>query len=122
MLRSLLPAAAVVAVSLPMAASATLIHPQLNAKVTARSISLLDSKGQRVRLLQQNSYRILVKDSTTGQNFHLVGPGVNLRTKVATTGARAWVVNLRPGTYVYSSDRRAKLRGTFRVRGIPPPA
>ncbi len=122
MFRLLVPAAAVLAVSLPMTAGGYAIQPQLDAKVSTRSLSLLDSKGQRVHVLLQNSYRIVVKDSAKTQNFHLVGPGVNLKTKVAATGVRVWVVNLRPGTYVYKSDRSAKLHGTFRVRDVPPPA
>ena len=120
MLRALLVIAAAVAVSLPLTASGNPIVPQLNAKVSARSISLTDSNGQRVRVLQPNSYRIVVKDSSKAQNFHLVGTGVNLRTRVAATGTRAWTVYLHPGTYVYKSDRSAKLRGTFKVNGGPP--
>jgi hypothetical protein len=122
MLRSLLTVAAVIAVSLPMAASSSLIKPQLNARVSARAISLTDAKGQRVRVLVQRSYGLVVRDSSKGQNFHLVGPGVNLKTKVAATGTRAWSVNVRPGTYVYQSDENAKLRGTFTVLSSPPPA
>lgn len=122
MLRSLLTVASVVAVSLPMAASGSPIKPQLNAKVNARAISLTDANGQRVKVLLQNSYRVVVRDSSKAQNFHLVGPGVNLKTKVAAKGTRAWTVNLRPGTYVYGSDKSAKLRGTFTVKAGPPPA
>jgi hypothetical protein len=122
MLRSLLAVAAVVACSLPLAASGNAIQPQLDAKVTARSISLTDANGRRVRVLIQNSYRIVVRDSSKAQNFHLVGPGVNLRTKVSATGMRAWTVILRPGKYVYTSDRSAKLRGSFTVLQSPPPA
>jgi len=122
MFRSLLAAAAVVVVSLPMAASGNPILPQLNAKVSARSISLTDANGRQVRAVFQNSYRIVVKDSSKAQNFYLVGPGVNLRTRVAATGTRAWTVNLRPGKYVYGSVRSAKLRGGFIVREAPPPA
>ena len=71
--------------------------------------------GQRVRTMMQNQCRITVKDSSKTQNFHLVGPGVDLRTKVSATGTRTWTVNFRPGTYVYHSDKNAKLRGSFKV-------
>ena len=120
MLRSLVAVASVVAVSLPLSASGNMVRPQLNAKVTARSISLTDSNGQRVRVLLQNQYRIVVKDSSKTQNFHLVGNGVNLRTKVSGTTTRTWSEYLTPGTYVYKSDRNTKLRGTFKVTGVPP--
>ena len=120
-MRSLVAVAAAVAVSVPLTASGNPVRPRLDAKVTARSISLTNMNGQRVRLLQPNSYRIVVKDSSKAQNFHLVGTnGMDRKTKIAATGTRAWSVYLGPGTYVYSSDKNAKLRGTFKVRGVPP--
>jgi hypothetical protein len=122
MFRSLLAVAAVVALSVPVGASGNPIQPTLNAKVTARSIRLTDSSGKPVKLLIQRSYRIVVKDSSKGQNFHLVGPAVNMRTRVAATGTRTWIVNVRPGKYVYRSDRNTKLRGSFTVEPSPPPA
>ena len=122
MFRSLLAVAAVVAVSVPMGASGNPIQPTLNAKVTARSLLLTDSSGNAVRSLVQRSYRIVAKDASKGQNFHLVGPGVNVKTRVAATGTRSWTVELRPGKYIYRSDRSTKLRGTFTVDQGPPPA
>jgi hypothetical protein len=122
MFRSLLVVAAVVAVSVPVGASGNPIQPTLKAKVTARSISLTDSSGTPVKLLAQRSYRIVVKDASKSQNFHLFGPAVNMKTKIAVTSTRTWIVNLRPGKYVYRSDRNTKLRGAFTVEPGPPPA
>jgi hypothetical protein len=122
MLRSLVAVAAVVAVAIPVGASGNMIQPTLNAKVTARSLSLTDSSGKSVKTLPQRSYRIVVKDMSKRQNFHLVGPSMNVKTKVVGRGTRAWILNLRPGTYVYKSDRNTKLRGTFTVEPSPPPA
>jgi hypothetical protein len=122
MFRPLLTTGVLAAALLPLGASGNPIQPQLNAKVSARTISLTDAKGQRVRTLLQNSYRIVVRDSSKAQNFHLVGPGVNLKTARSATGTRTWVVNLRPGSYVYRSDRSPKLRGRFTVKDSPPPA
>jgi hypothetical protein len=121
MLRSLVAVAAVVAVAIPAGASGNMIQPTLNAKVTARSLSLTDSSGKSVKTLPQRSYRILVKDMSKGQNFHLIGPAVNTKTRVAARSARTWILNLRPGKYVYKSDRNTKLRGTFTVESNPPP-
>lgn len=122
MLRPLLAAAMLGAATLPVAASGSPIKPELTAKVTARSISLTSADGQRVQELQQNSYRFIVKDLAKTQNFHLVGPTVNLRTRVSAKTTASWSVYLRPGTYTYKSDRSARLRGTFTVRPGPPPA
>jgi len=121
MMRLLLAAAVLGALTLPMSASTTPGLPELTAKVTARTISLT-SEGQRVTELQPNHYRFVVMDLARTQNFHLVGPSVNKRTKVAAKTTASWTVYLGPGTYTYRSDRRATLRGTFTVRPGPPPA
>jgi opacity protein-like surface antigen len=120
MLRPLLVAASVAALT-PLGASGSAIQPQLTATVTARGIALRAEDGSRVQSLQQNSYRIVVSDRTKSQNFHLIGPSVNLRTRVPAKTSTSWTVYLRPGTYVYRSDKNARLRGTFTVTGQPPP-
>jgi hypothetical protein len=122
MLRPLLAAALLVALTLPMSASSTPGLPELTAKVTARSISLTDADGRRVTELAPNGYRFIVKDLTRAQNFHLIGPSVNRRTKVPAKVTTSWTVYLGPGTYTYRSDKRATMSGTFTVRPGPPPA
>ena len=122
MLRSLLAAAFVGALTLPVSASSTPGLPELTAKVTARSVSLTTSDGERVVRLQPNTYRFVVKDLTRTQNFHLIGPSVNRRTKVPAKVTATWTIYLGPGTYTYRSDRRPGLSATFTVRRGPPPA
>jgi hypothetical protein len=122
MLRPLLAVAVVGALTLPVSASSTPGLPELTAKVTARSISLTTSDGQRVEQLQANTYRFIVKDLTSKQNFHLVGPSVNRRTKVPAKATTTWTIYLGPGTYTYRSDKRPRLSATFTVRRGPPPA
>ena len=122
MLRPLLAAALLAALTLPMSASSTPGLPELTAKVTARSIALTDADGRRVTKLAPNAYRFVVKDLTKAQNFHLIGPSVDKRTKVPAKVTTSWTVYLRPGTYTYRSDKRATMRGTFTVRPGPPPA
>jgi hypothetical protein len=122
MLRPLLATAFLAALTLPVSASSTPGLPELTAKVTARSISLTTSDGQRVEQLQPNTYRFIVKDLTSKQNFHLVGPSVNRRTKVPAKATTTWTIYLRPGTYTYRSDKRPSLSATFTVRRGPPPA
>ena len=122
MLRSPLAAAFVGALTLPVSASSTPGLPELTAKVTARSVSLTTSDGERVVRLQPNTYRFVVKDLTRTQNFHLIGPSVNRRTKVPAKVTATWTIYLGPGTYTYRSDRRPGLSATFTVRRGPPPA
>jgi hypothetical protein len=120
MLRLLLAVFALVAFALPVAAGGSPIRPTLTAKVTARSVTLTRPDGTRVRTLQPNAYRIVVRDATTAQNFHLMGPSVNARTKVAAKTTATWFVNLTPGKYSYRSDKNTHLRGSFMVAGAPP--
>jgi hypothetical protein len=120
MLRPLLAAVLLSVLALPVAASGSPIVPQLSANVTAKSITLVGSDGRKVRVLQPNTYRIVVRDRTTAQNFHLVGPGLNTKTKIAGKTTATWRVYLQPGSYSYRSDRNARLRGTFVVAGSPP--
>ena len=122
MLRLLLAAALVGALTLPVSASSTPGLPELTAKVTARSVSLTTSEGERVVRLQPNTYRFVVKDLTSRQNFHLVGPSVNRRTKVPAKVTATWTIYLGPGTYTYRSDKRPGAIATFTVRRGPPPA
>ena len=122
MLRPLLTVAFLGALTLPVTASSTPGLPVLTAKVTARSISLTTSDGQRVDGLQANTYRFVVKDLTSKQNFHLIGSSVNRRTKVPAKVTTTWTLYLRPGTYTYRSDKRPGLSATFTVRRAPPPA
>jgi hypothetical protein len=122
MLRPLLAAAFIAVLTLPVAASGNPVQPELTAKVTARTISLRTSTGERVGVLDPNSYRFMVRDAAKTQNFHLVGPAVNLRTRVPAKTTTSWTVYLKPGTYSYRSDKSVRLRGSFTVRRGPPPA
>jgi len=96
--------------------------PKLNGKVTARAISLKTAAGTKAHSLPQNTYKIAISDTSKVQNFHLSGPGVNRKTKVAATARVTWTVTFTPGTYVYRSDKSKKLRGSFTVTPVPPPA
>ena len=120
MLRLLLAVSTLTALALPVAAGSSPVRPTLTAKVTARSVTLTRPDGTRVRTLQPNAYRIVVRDATTAQNFHLTGPSLNVRTKVAAKTTATWFVNLTPGRYSYRSDQNKHLRGSFMVTGAPP--
>ena len=120
MLRPLLAAALLAVLAVPMTASGSRIVPQLTGNVTRTSITLVGADGKKVRVLQPNTYRIVVRDRTTAQNFHLVGPGLNTKTKVAGKTTATWRVYLQPGSYSYRSDKNRRLRGTFVVAGSPP--
>jgi plastocyanin len=86
------------------------------------TISLTDASGNRVTRLDPGTYEIVVDDRGDEHNFHLMGPGVNMRTEVEAVGTVTWTVTLAEGTYEYvCNPHAATMRGTFTV-GTPPPA
>src|SRR4029450_6672344 len=111
MLRPLLAAALLAVLAVPVTASGSAIVPQLTANVTRTSITLANADGKKVRVLQPNTYRIVVRDRTTAQNFHLVGPGLNTKTKIAGKTTATWRVYLQPGWGRYPSRRHAQPHG-----------
>jgi plastocyanin len=90
---------------------------RLSGKVGPRkAISLKTAAGGRVSSLKAASYRITVRDVTKADNFHLVGPGVNRKTRVGAKSTVTWALSLRAGRYTYRSDATRRLRGSFVVR------
>jgi len=86
-----------------------------------KTISLKRASGVRVVVLSSTpTYRIDVRDRTKTENFHLIGPGVNRKTRVATKGSLTWTLRFAPGRYTYRSDKTRRLRGSFSVR-LPAP-
>lgn len=69
--------------------------------------------------LRRGTYRFLVRDRSTRENFHLFGP--TIRGFTGLTGFRfrgtvTWTLRLAPGAYRYRSDAHPKtVRGSFRV-------
>ena len=57
-------------------------------------------------------------DGSATQNFHAVGKGIDLRTKIAFQGTKTWSVRFRKGTTVkyFSDASRRTLKGSFTVR------
>jgi Copper binding proteins, plastocyanin/azurin family len=93
---------------------------RLSGKVGPRkAISLKTASGGRVSSLKAARYRITVRDMTKADNFHLVGPGVNRKTRVGAKSTAVWMLSLRAGRYTYRSDATRRLRGSFVVRPAP---
>ena len=62
-------------------------------------------------------YRLTVQDAADDHNFRLRGPGVNVATRVGSTGTKTFTVRLQAGkTYRFLCDPHAdEMRGSFRV-------
>jgi hypothetical protein len=93
---------------------------RLNGRVgPAKTISLKKASGALVKVLPAGSYRVVVKDLTKSDNFHLKGGAVNKRTGVKFKGTKTWTLSLGAGSYTYRSDAHPKLKRTFKV--VKPP-
>ena len=85
--------------------------------VGGSSISLKKSSGASAKRLAAGKYTVSVRDLSSAQNFHLVGPGVNRSTGVRFKGRTSWSVRLKRGTYRFQSDpSKSRLRGSISVR------
>ena len=60
--------------------------------------------------------KIVVSDKSDFHNFHLSGPGVNVKTTVPATGSKTFTVTLKKGTYRFVCDPHAgNMKGSFKV-------
>jgi plastocyanin len=81
-----------------------------------RKISLRDQDGIKLTLVTGATRVVVtVKDRSRTDNFRLRGPAVNKATGVRFRGRLSWKLTLKPGLYVYRSDKHKALRGTFTV-------
>jgi plastocyanin len=119
-------AAFLVALLLP-AASAPGANPVLNAVVsddTDFAISL-KANGAPVTHLDPGAYVIQVHDPAVIHNFHLKGPGVDVKTSVEDKEDVTWAVTFTDGVYRFFCDPHATvMKGAFAVgtAKLPPPA
>ena len=60
--------------------------------------------------------KLVVADKASIHNFHLTGPGVNVKTSVSGTGTKTFTVTLKNGTYKFVCDPHASvMKGSFKV-------
>ena len=61
--------------------------------------------------------KLVVSDKASIHNFHLRGPGVNVKTGVDATGTKTFTINLKKGaTYRFFCDVHPdELHGTFKA-------
>lgn len=61
---------------------------------------------------------LVVADKSSIHDFHLVGPGVNVKTSVSGKGRKRFTLTLKKGTYRFVCDPHASvMRGSFRIAG-----
>jgi plastocyanin len=59
----------------------------------------------------------LVADLSSSHDFHLTGPGVNVKTSVGGTGTKTFAITLKKGTYRFVCDpHKSVMKGSFTIR------
>jgi plastocyanin len=118
------PLSIVVALAAPAVADAKELRGVVGPGFT---ISLVDESGAHVTRLEPGDHTITVSDTSAAHNFHLSGPGVDMRTEVDFVGTTTWNVTVRDGIYRYVCDPHSEsMNGEFAVGNAslpsPPPA
>jgi plastocyanin len=104
---------AFVALSAPAAAMARTFYGTVGPTMT---ITLKRANGKVVQRIGHGTHTFVIRDRSSMHNFHLLGPGVDKKTRVAFTGRRTWTLTLSAGTYRYRCDpHRMMMRGRFTV-------
>ena len=68
--------------------------------------------------LTPGTYTLLVEDKSSSHNFHLTGPGVDVKTEVGFEGEKTFTVELQAGEYQFVCDPHASsMNGSFTVAG-----
>jgi len=75
----------------------------------------LRQDGKPVTKLRAGKYSVIVSDTSATQGFRLVGPGVSKVTPLKGTGKTTWNLDLKRGTYTYSSPGRPGAKKILRV-------
>ena len=115
MTRALFLLAATVCVSLVF--SGTAAARTYYAKVgPGMTITLKNGRGVKVSQIPRGAHTVRVRDNSVRHNFHLLGPYVNRKTRLAFTGLRIWTITFARGAYRYRCDaHRLHMRGSFAV-------
>jgi len=115
---------AVVAVSIPAAATSAPNATLTGVVGPGFTISLKDESGARVSHLDPGTYTINVTDNEITHNFHLRGSGVDQSTDIegASPTPVMWTVTITDGTYDFLCDAHPTLmKGAFTAGNVPPP-
>jgi plastocyanin len=60
--------------------------------------------------------KLVVADLSSSHDFHLTGPGVNVKTSVGGTGTKTFTVTLTKGTYKFVCDpHKTVMKGSFKI-------
>ena len=76
--------------------------------------------GFTIKMLTQpktpGTIKLVVQDKSNAHNFHLTGPGVNVKTSVPVVGTKTFTVTLKKGVYKFICDPHPFMKGSFTVK------
>jgi heme/copper-type cytochrome/quinol oxidase subunit 2 len=62
-------------------------------------------------------YKLVIADKSSIHNFHLKGPGVNVKTGVGAVGTKSFTITLKKGKYTFVCDPHAStMKGSFTIK------
>ena len=107
------------------AAAVVILAPAAFARTTGTTLVAVDGPGftitlkegaKNVTTLTAGTYTFKVEDKSSIHNFHLTGPGVNVKTSVVGVTTVIWKLKLKKGIYKYVCDPHATImHGSFKV-------
>ena len=107
------------------AAAVVILAPAASARTTGTMLVATDGPGFTITLkegaksvttLKAGTYTFKVEDKSSIHNFHLTGPGVNVKTSVVAVKTVIWTLKLKKGIYKYVCDPHATImHGSFKV-------
>ncbi len=102
--------------------SDTTAGPDTTATTSAASGTLSGSVGPGFDISMGTSevaagdYTLTVDDQSAMHNFHLTGPGVDVKTDVTETGTKTFTITLQKGEYHFQCDPHSgSMNGTLTV-------
>ena len=60
--------------------------------------------------------KLVISDRSNVHNFHLTGPGVNVKTTVPFVGTKTFSITLKKGTYKFICDPHPFMKGSFTIK------
>ena len=73
--------------------------------------------SMKTKPTKAGKYTLVVSDKSRIHNFHLKGPGVNVKTSVAAVGSKTFKITLKKGKYTFVCDPHASImKGSFTIK------
>jgi plastocyanin len=106
-LTAVIALATALAVALPAAAMTPIFKGTVGPGFTIKMVTKPKKPGK---------IKLVVADKSSIHDFHLTGPGVNVKTSVAFIGTKTFTITLKKGTYRFVCDpHSSSMKGSFKI-------